>query len=154
MTPNAPPLRAAQIVVGGLVAGLVVISVASVVLRIAQPPREPTTISTGALLLVVVLMFATSVAAWLVLRRRFLAQVAENREAALAVLRQDCLPLPLYMITILGCVLVEAPGLLGVVTLFLGGPWYVLLAPAASIALMVRQFPTRERCEELVRHGA
>jgi hypothetical protein len=53
--------------------------------------------------------------------------------------------------TIVSAALFEGPGLLGAITVMIGGPWYCLAAPLLAIGAILWLMPSREQFEELVR---
>lgn len=61
------------------------------------------------------------------------------------------MPPPLQALAILGGALAEGVGLLGVVALLLGAPWYALALPAVAVVLILAQLPSRERLERMLR---
>lgn len=150
MPQQAPPIRAVQIIHAVLILGLVSITGMFVFLRLQEETKsEPELVNV--LVIVAAVMFMTAMMVRPILGKRLLAQVAEDREAAMELVREDRVPGPLYTLSIVGAALVEAPGLLGAILLFLGGPWYVLAAPALSVCLIAMDMPTRTKLEEQVK---
>lgn len=88
---------------------------------------------------------------YVLLRKQLLARVTAERSASAELVEQGRIPLPLQTLAIVGAALAEGVGLLGGVTLLLGGSLYVLAAPALAALLIVVQLPTRAKLEQLVR---
>lgn len=88
---------------------------------------------------------------YVLLRKQLLARVTAERSASAELVEQGRIPLPLQTLAIVGAALAEGVGLLGGVTLLLGGSLYVLAAPALAALLIVVQVPTRAKLEQLVR---
>lgn len=152
MAAPAPTLRSTQIVLLALALGVLSFTGVVVFLRLSASASMDSKVAS--LLLVTVGGLAVSeVAAYVLLRRTFVARAVASREESLALLRQGCTPLPLHTLAIIGAALAEGAGLLGVVALLLGAPWYALAAPAVAVALILLQLPTRERLERIVRGG-
>jgi hypothetical protein len=91
------------------------------------------------------------VPAYLVLRGTQVARLRAARAQALEQLAAGRVPPPALTLTITTCALAEGLGLIGAVTVLLGGPWFVLAAPALAVGVILAQIPTRERLEALVR---
>jgi hypothetical protein len=67
------------------------------------------------------------------------------------MLRDGKVPQALGSATIVSAALFEAPGLLGAVTVLLGGPWYCIAAPILAIAAIAWMIPSQESFEEALR---
>ena len=99
----------------------------------------------------VVVVFVGEAPVYVVVRSKFLASVRAEREASLELARQGFMPPALGALAIIGAAFAEGAGMLGAVTLIVGGPWLVLAAPALAVVLIALQIPTRARVETLVR---
>jgi hypothetical protein len=152
MAAHAPPIRTPQIILGALASGVVIFTGIVVFLRLEGVPLENPRVA-RLLPLFVILLAACELPVYLLLRRAFVAQVRAAREESLELVKQGKVPLQLQTLAILGAALAEGVGLLGVITVLLGGSWFVLAAPAVSVVLIVAQMPTRERLERVVRGG-
>ena len=150
MAPRALPLRNARLIVLALVLGIVIFAGLVVFLRLSSDTALNPEV--GKLLLVVIggLAVSNSVVYFL-LRKSFVARAQEAKAEALELLKQDAMPPQLFSLTIIGAALAEGVGLLGVVAVLLGAPWFALAAPAVAVVLMVAQLPTREKLERVVR---
>lgn len=149
-TPRAAhlPLRQAQLVVAALAAGVVMATVVMVVLRGSLQSQS----QAGQLIPIIVLaLVGAHVGAYVFLRGRTRAQLADMHDAALELLREGRLPQPIFTLSVIAGGLAEGTGLLGAVGVLLGGPWYLLAAPALAVLVIALQVPTRARAEEMVR---
>jgi len=153
MTQQPPPIRTARIIHLALVLGLVTITALFVFLRLNHPPDTQPQV-TNVLLIVVMVMFSSYFTVRPFLGKALLAKIAADRDGALAIVREERVPLPLYSLSIVGAALAEGPGLLGAMLVYLGAPWYALAAPVLSIALILMSLPTREKLEEQIRSVA
>jgi len=150
MTPTAPPLRSTLLVLAALAFGVLSFTAVAVVLRVTGA-FAPRLAETGVLSLVVVALPLVQAPIYMVVRKASLGRLSRAREEALEEVKQGRVPLPLHSLAIIGAALFESFGLLGVITLMLGGPWALLAAPALSVGLILMQIPTRARLERLVR---
>lgn len=143
------PIKNARIVVLALAGGTVLISAMLLALRLAGegPPDE----GARPLTFVVVALGLSNGVLYFVLRRIFLARAQAQREAHRAALRAGGVPRELFQLTLVGCALAEAVGLLGAITFFLGGHGALLLAPTLALGAILAQFPRAERYEDLLR---
>lgn len=143
------PIRTTRLVLVALVVGLVVFAGTSAFVRSTMPPRAETDV-VRVLPFVVGATFVVVAAAYLVVRKTTLARLAASKAEALELARQGLLPGPLHALAIVGAALLEGPGLLGAVTLLLGGPWYLVAAPLISALAIAVLIPTRAGVETLV----
>lgn len=150
MPPRALPLRNARLIVLALALGILIASGVVVFLRLSNDTAMNPEI--GKLLLVVIGGLALSNAVvYFLLRKSFVARAHEAQAEALELLKQDAVPPQLFTLTIIGSALAEGVGLLGVVAVLLGAPWFALAAPLVAVALILAQLPTRAKLERLVR---
>lgn len=143
------PLRTTQLVLAALSGGLVVFAATSSFVRATTPMGVDDGVL-QVLTLVVVASYFAAAAAYVVVRGSFVARIAASRTEALEHARRGLVPAPLHALAITGATLVEAPGLLGTVTLLLGGPWHLVAAPLVSALAIAAMIPTRGRVEMLV----
>lgn len=113
----------------------------------------PANQAAGILPVVLAMLALGELPIYFIVRKTFVARAVADRRGSLEILKQGLIPLPLQSLAILGAALVEGVGLLGTVTVMLGGPWYVLAAPVLAIALILLQIPTRAKLERLVREA-
>lgn len=151
MTAAAPAttISSLRVIVLALMGGLVMFTVIGVVLRL-QELVAPVPTAENVLPIVVLVTLLGGVGAAFAVRSRMVAEVRKSKADALAELRADRVPQGLALATILGAALVEGPGLLGIITVLLGGPWYCLAAPVLAIGVMLWTLPSRQRLEEAV----
>lgn len=149
--PSLPTFRSAQLVLGALIFGLVSLTGTFVVLRANGFGGTSIPAAREALVAALGVLFLSSGVTYAFLRPRFLSRVQASKDEALASIQQGRLPMPLQSAAIVGAALAEGPGLFGAVVYFLGGPAYVLAAPALAILAIAILIPNRERTEELVR---
>lgn len=149
-TPQAPPIRSTQVLLAALILGLVVFSGVAAYMRQNSPGQVGPEV-TNILQVVVPILFVSSATVFMFLRRRFMDQAAAGKNEMLELIRQDRIPFQLHALAIFGAALAEGPGLLGAVTVLLGGSWYLLLAPLLSILTIATLIPTQSRLEETVR---
>lgn len=147
-----PTIRSTQIVLAALIAGLLAFAGVTTFVRLGMGPIESSD-TLAALTIGVPVVFVVSAGTYAVLRRPMLAPVLADREAALALVREERLPPALQRATIVGAALAEGPGLLGTAVVLLGGPWLLIATPFVSIAWIVLLMPTRERVESIVREA-
>lgn len=144
-----PTISSLRIIVLALMGGLVMFAVIAVVLRlqglVAPVPQAETVLP-----IVVLVTLLGSVGLSFAVRSRLLAEVKKSKAEALAELRADRVPQAFATATIIGAASIEGPGLLGIITVLLGGPWYCLAAPIVAIGVMLWTLPDRQRFEEAV----
>ncbi|HEX6884524.1 MAG TPA: hypothetical protein VF530_14200 [Planctomycetota bacterium] len=150
-TPPTPTLVAFRFVPLAMAFGVLVLTGGAVALRasgtLAGSP------DTARILTYCVAGLALAlVPALVVLRATQVARLRAGRAQALELLAQGRVPHPVLALTIGSCALVEGLGLLGAVTVLLGGPWAVLAVPVLAVAVILLQVPTRTRIETLVRN--
>lgn len=133
-----------------LIVGLFTMSGVVVYVRMTTPGVGDPALA-NMLLIAVVVLFVMSATTYAFARPKFLARVGASKDEALALIRSDRMPLPLYYAAILGAALAEGPGLFGAIVYFLGGPVYALAAPIVAIIAIAMLIPSRDRTEELVR---
>ncbi len=150
MAAAAPPIRSPQIILGALAAGVLVFTGVAVYLRLAGMDLGDSQLA-RLLPFLVLALAAAEVPVYLLLRRVFVAQVRAAREESLGLVKEGRIPLQLQTLAILGAALAEGVGLLGVITVLLGGSWFALAAPFAAVVLILLQVPTRARLESIVR---
>jgi hypothetical protein len=152
MSPRASSLRATQLVLVFLAAGMLVLTTAAALLRGAG--LTPANLAVARVLpWIVVALAAAEMPAYLVLRRTLLARACASRDEALALAREGRIPGPLHALALVGAALAEGVGFLGLVALVLGASWYVLAAPLLAAALILAQVPTAEGVRRAVREG-
>ncbi len=139
-----------RIILFALIGGLVMITGAASLMR-TQGEIAPVPAAQTVLPIVVALVLASSVAIAFALRARLVTEAAKQKDVSLQLLREDKVPQALGAATIISAALFEGPGLLGAVTVLLGGPWYCLAAPILAIFAMVWLLPSRDRFEEALR---
>jgi hypothetical protein len=139
-----------RLVCFALAGGLASFTVIAVALR-TRGDFAPVQDAEPGLSLSVAISFASSVAVWFFLRKKFLAEFAKSKEEALRLLREDKVPHVVGTATIIGAALFEGPGLLGAVAILLGSPWYCLAAPVLGIMVIARMLPSRESIEDALR---
>lgn len=138
-----------RIIVLALMGGLMTFGVIAVVLR-QQGLVAPVPQAESVLPIVVLVTLLVGVGVSVLVRSRLLVQVRNSKREALAELRAERVPQALSLSTILGAALVEGPGLLGIITVLVGGPWYCIAAPLIAIGVMLWTLPSRQRFEEAV----
>jgi hypothetical protein len=146
----APPIKNPQIILAALAGGVLVFTGVAVALRLAGMTPAPGD-TPKLLALALLALVAGEIPLYLMLRRVFLGPVRARRDESLELVKSGRIPLQLQTLAILGAALAEGAGLLGVITVLLGGPWLVLAAPLLAIVLIVLQIPTRARLERAVR---
>lgn len=152
MAAPAPTLRSTQIVLLALSMGVLTFAGVVVFLRLTSSTAMDSGLSH--LLLVTVGGLAVSeVVVYVLLRRLHVARAVAARAESLELLRQGRIPVSLHVLALVGAALAEGAGILGVVALLLGAPWYALAVPAVAVALILIQVPTQARLERLVREG-
>jgi len=150
MSPQPLPFRNARVIVLALALGIVLFTGVVVCLRLSGEPATNPEIG-QLLLLVIGALAVANTSVYFVLRKSFVARAQAAKGEALELLKHDAVPPQLLTLTILGAALAEGVGLLGVVALLLGAPWFALAAPALAVVLIVAQLPSRERFERVVR---
>lgn len=139
-----------RIVCFALAAGLTIFTAVAVTLRM-QGIVAPAPQAASMLPIVVAITFVSSVGMWFVLRKKFLDEAAKAKTEALEMLREDKVPHLIGTATIIGAAMFEGPGLLGAVTVLVGGEWYCLAAPIIAILAIVWMIPSRESVEDALR---
>ncbi|MBI5364856.1 MAG: hypothetical protein HZA53_16890 [Planctomycetes bacterium] len=146
------PIRTLQVILGALIAGLLSFTAVAVFVRTSIGG-----VGSGApvdlLALVVLVLFAGMGGVYFMVRRSMLAAARAKRESALALVRQELVPIELQRLTLLGAALAEGPGLLGTVVVLIGGSWFLLAAPVIAMLCILFQMPSRERMEALLRES-
>lgn len=150
MAAHAPPIRNPQIILAALAGGVLTFAGVATYLRLSGMEMGESELARLLPVLVVVLA-AAEFPVYLLLRKAFLAPVRAARAESLGLVEQGRIPLQLQTLAILGAALAEGVGLLGVVTVMVGGSWYVLAAPALSVVAILALLPTRARLERMVR---
>lgn len=150
MAAHAPPIRNAQIILVALACGVLAFTGVASYLRLSGMEFGESEVARLLPLLVVVLA-ACEIPVYLLLRKAFLGPVKAARAESLGLVEQGRIPMQLQTLAILGAALAEGVGLLGVVTLLVGGSWYVLAAPLLSVLAILALMPTRARLERMVR---
>jgi hypothetical protein len=143
-------IRALRIICFALIGGLLLITIMAVVLR-TQGLAASVPAAGLALPLAVAVAFATSVGVHFALRPKLIGEAAKAKAESLQMLREEKVPQTLGAATIVGAALFEGPGLLGAITVLLGGPWYCIAAPVLGIMAIAWMVPSRERFEEALR---
>lgn len=149
---TAPPLQSLRLVLFALAGGLVTFAAVTVVVRM-QGLNPQASDATRVLPFVAAGLFAAAGALWFVIRSRAASTLAPTKDAALEELRRDSVPPQLFAATIAGAAMFEGAGLLGIVTVLLGGSWYTLIVAMAAIVAIAWLVPSRERLEEWVREA-
>ncbi len=146
---NTLTVSALRTVVMALMTGLVVFAIVAVVLR-EQGLVAPVEVANGLLPILVMIVFLSCASSAVLIRFRMIEVARRSKEESLAELRADRVPPVLGQLTLIGAALVEGPGLLGIVTVLIGGPWYCLAAPFFALGMMFWNLPSRQRFEELI----
>ena len=148
-----PPIQSLRMILVALISGLFMLTGAAAFLRSTQTAASDQNM-VSLLTIIAFVALVTGVTACIFVRMKMRERMAATRDEALEILRQDRVPLPLMTMTIVCAALVEGPGLLGAVTVLLGGPWFVLAVPMISVAALVVMLPSRERFEDALRGSA
>lgn len=143
-------IQSLRIICLALIGGLVMLTGMSVFLRV-QGMMTPVPAAEQALPLAVAVAFAASVGLHFLLRPKLIGEAAKAKAESLQMLSQEKVPQALGAATIVGAAIFEGPGLLGAITVLLGGPWYCIAAPLLAIAAIAWMIPSRERFEEELR---
>ncbi|MBL8858691.1 MAG: hypothetical protein JNL28_09315 [Planctomycetes bacterium] len=148
---QALPIRALQVILFALSAGLVLFAVVAAFMRSLDERVSGTAEIAQLLAYVAVGLILPSLAMAYWLRSQALKKVVASKEEALALIRQDRVPVALSTATIAAAAVAEAPGLLAIVTYLLQAPPHVLAVPVLSAGVILMMLPSRERLEDALR---
>ena len=152
MAPRATPLRITFVVPVAFVAAILTFTGVVAFLRLSSE-HEPEADVGRTLLFVLGFLAVLEIPIYLLVRKQLLARARAAKDEGLELLRQDLVPQPLFLLLVVGAAMVEGLGLLGLIAVQFGAPLYGLAAPALAVLLILAQFPTRERLENVVRGG-
>ncbi len=153
-TPATPPrpvaLRAARITVIALGGGLALFLGFVCVLRLTGQVEQPTSI--GTLLAYVSHGLAVMLLTPLFLvRSRFRAAIQRQAGEVKEHAEKDLVAPPVFSMTIISAALVEAPGLMAVVSLLIGAPWWAVGLPLLCILVIWLMAPSRATIRDAAR---
>jgi hypothetical protein len=143
-------IQTLRIICLALMGGMVLFTGAAAFVR-TQGTMTAVPMASEVMPIVVALVFLSSIGVSFVVRSKLFGEAAKGKDESLRLLREDIVPPTLGSATIVSAALFEAPGLLGAITVMIGGPWACITAPILAIAAIAWLIPTRERFEEALR---
>lgn len=146
----APPIRSTQVLLAALAFGVVAFTGVVAYLRFSGAFAFHSEVS-NLLPFVSAGMLVSFAPLYLLLRSRAIARIGADKDAALALVREDRVPVPLHQLAIVGGALVEGAGFLAALALLLGATVYTFAIPALAALAICALIPSRSRLEELVR---
>jgi hypothetical protein len=146
-------VRALQILVAAFALGVVSFAIVALLLQPNIPPQQPDIANILLVVLLAVGLF--QVPAYWLLRQFTFKQLREAHRSqagggAAAGVDATFPPAPLRGLVTLGAAFAEGFALFGVVIYFVTGNWIGLAAGGIGVALVLAQFPTRERLERFL----
>lgn len=138
-----------QTVLGAMSAGLVTFTIVALVVR----PSEPNE-AVAILPYVVLLLGVCEIVAGLFVRRSLLRPAVEDLEASVEALQDGLVPGPLFGRAIVTAALATGVGVFASVTLFLGGPYWLIAVTLVCVVVVLLQLPNTKRWIEELRDRA
>lgn len=143
-------VRVLRIIVGAMILGLALFAV---IAGLVGPPggRRPGAELRQILLLVLVLLAASEVPAYLLIRRNLVKNLrtAYDQAAEQEKLVEQLAP-HFAMLTIIGCAMAEGIGFFGLLVVFVTGAWFGWAAFLVALLLLIAQFPRMARISGFV----